>query len=83
MPLLPIRRRDGDHAGSPPFDELLGTSAAAMTDAGWQRVSEVFGSAAADPDRFGTDCRFGSSYCLPTRTSRRPNPPTPREVEHD
>jgi hypothetical protein len=47
MPLLPIRRNRG--ADSPQFDELLGTDAAPMSDAGWQRVSEVFGSAAADP----------------------------------
>jgi hypothetical protein len=47
MPLLPIRRNRG--ADSPQFDELLGTGAAPMSDAGWQRVSEVFGSAAADP----------------------------------
>jgi hypothetical protein len=47
MPLLPIRRNRG--ADSPQFDELLGTGAAPMGDAGWQRVSEVFGSAAADP----------------------------------
>lgn len=46
MPLLPIRRRDD---GTPQFDELLGTTTAPMSDAGWQRVSEVFGSAAADP----------------------------------
>jgi hypothetical protein len=47
MPLLPIRRNCG--ADSPQFDELLGTGAAPMSDVGWQRVSEVFGSAAADP----------------------------------
>jgi hypothetical protein len=47
MPLLPIRRNRG--ADSPQFEELLGTGAAPMSDAGWQRVSEVFGSAAADP----------------------------------
>ena len=49
MPFLPIRRRNSDHATSPQFDELMDTSTDPMSDAGWQRVSEVFGSAAADP----------------------------------
>src|SRR5450631_170328 len=52
MPFLPIRRRDHGQTSdvrSPQFEELLGTGAAPISDAGWQRVSEVFGSAAADP----------------------------------
>src|SRR5450432_4147340 len=49
MPLLPIRRRNRGHASPPQFDELLENGADPTSDAGWQRVSEVFGSAAADP----------------------------------
>jgi len=52
MPFLPIRSRapgHDSHANSPRFDELLGNGANPTSDAGWQRVSEVFASAAADP----------------------------------
>jgi hypothetical protein len=49
MPFLPIRRRSPGHASPPQFDELLENGADPTSDAAWQRVSEVFGSAAADP----------------------------------
>jgi hypothetical protein len=49
MPFLPIRRRDPGHAHSRQFDELLENGADPTSDAAWQRVSEVFGPAAADP----------------------------------
>jgi hypothetical protein len=74
MPLLPIRRNRG--ADSPQFDELLGTGAAPLSDAGWQRVSEVFGSAAADPT--ASELTVDSAALAAFRRAHLGAAPTPR-----